>query len=430
MALRFFCRKVFTRRDWCRAGILGLVAAIAGCSDHGAATSTVQDGGSGGQGGTAADSATTGNHDGGPEAGRGGEAGADLRQDPDTQAAIDSGSTSTDGRGGSDAGPGTDASTDVGRLPDSLPPGDSGSTRSDTPAGPDAGQNADTRADIGRTSDTPAAGDSGSTSSDTSGASSDAGSGADSDPCAGGTTYAASTSAKATINGYGWVLLTIGGSNKVVAFDTTMIVPDTPPASGTLFLWPGLQPLEGGANFAVLNNGVLQPVLTWGPTCAPNSPAQSYKSWWISGQYVNTNITSSSSNYAAYNGCHGGPGMNVAVNDTLDMHFALSGTDWVQTVTNRRNSQSVTYSIDMLGQAQGMAEFVIEEYSSKPTSDVIFTSSVITFASAAKSACQPSQRGTNDYFSAPRASADGLRCCIDKVILRAEGVAATSPNSH
>jgi hypothetical protein len=60
---------------------------------------------------------------------------------------------------------------------------------------------------------------------------------------------------------------------------------------------------------------------------------------------------------------------------------------------------------------------------------VIFTSSVITFASAAKSSCQPAQRGANDYFSAPRASADGLRCCIDKVTLRAEGVTATTPNS-
>jgi len=206
-------------------------------------------------------------------------------------------------------------------------------------------------------------------------------------------------------------------------------VPDAPAPSGTLFLWPGLQPVMGGANYSALDNGVLQPVLTWGPTCAPNAPAQSYKSWWVSAQYVNTYIASSSPNYAAYNGCHGGPGMNVTAGDTLDMHFALSGTDWTQTVVNRRNAQSVSYTIDMLGQSQGMAEFDIEGYSSNPVSDVIFTSSVITFASSAKSACQPDLRGTNDYFSAPRASADGLRCCIGKIILRAQGVAATTPNS-
>jgi hypothetical protein len=83
----------------------------------------------------------------------------------------------------------------------------------------------------------------------------------------------------------------------------------------------------------------------------------------------------------------------------------------------------------MLGQAQGIAEFVIEEYSAKPLADVIFTSSVITFASPAKSACQPYQRGTNDYFTAPRVSADGLHCCFDKITLRSQGVAATTPNS-
>jgi hypothetical protein len=144
---------------------------------------------------------------------------------------------------------------------------------------------------------------------------------------------------------------------------------------------------------------------------------------------VNTNIASSSANYDQYHDCHGGPGMNVAIGDTLDIRMVLTGTDWTQTVTNRRNGQSVSYTLDMLGQAQASAEFVIEEYNSKPVSDVVFTSSVITFASPAKSACQPAQRGANDYFSAPRASADGLRCCIGKVILRADGVAATTPNS-
>jgi hypothetical protein len=218
-------------------------------------------------------------------------------------------------------------------------------------------------------------------------------------------------------------------SNQIVEFTTTMVVPETPPASGTLFLWPGMQPLRGAANFSALDNGVLQPVLTWGPTCAPNSPAQKYKSWWISGEYVNTNISSSSPNYAAYHDCHGGPGMNVSVGDTLDMRFALNGTDWTQTVTNRRNAQSVSFTIDMLGQAQGSAEWVIEEVEAKPVSDVIFTSSVVTFASPAKSSCLPAQRGATDYFTAPRVSADGLRCCIDKITLRSQGVAATTPNS-
>ncbi len=401
---------------------IALTAAVAGCSDAGP-RSALRDSGPG----AASDSSAAGDRAGGST-----DAGTDISRYPDSQVTGDSGPTTSDGRGATEAGRSADASTDLGRYPDTQMTGDSGSTSSDSRGGPDAGRRADASTDNSRYPDTQVTGDAGSTSNDTGGAGSntDGGSGADTDPCAGGTTYAASTSAKATIDSYGWVLLEAPTSNnKIVGFHTTMIVPDTPAATGTLFLWPGMQPLQGGANYAVLDNGVLQPVLTWGSTCAPNSPAQPYKSWWISGQYVNTYITSSSANYAAYNGCHGGPGMNVAVGDSLDMLFASSGTDWTQTVTNGRNSQSVSYTIDMLGQAQSTAEFVIEEYSSKPVSDVIFTSSIITFASAAKSACQPVQRGTNDYFSAPRASADGLRCCIDKVILRAEGVAATSPNS-
>jgi len=314
---------------------------------------------------------------------------------------------------GADSARGPEAGTDLSKRADAGT-GDAGSGDA---GGGDAGT------DIGRDAGVQTTGDAGARGSDV-----DPSGGADADPCAGGTAYADSTTAKATVGDYGWVRLGVA-ANPIVEFDTTMIVPETPAASGTLFLWPGLQPLRGGANFAVLDNGVLQPVLTWGPTCAPNAPAQSYKSWWISGQYVNTNIASSSANYDQYHDCHGGPGMNVAIGDTLDIRLALSGTDWTQTVTNRRNGQSVSYTLDMLGQAQASAEFVIEEYSSKPVSDVVFTSSVITFAASAKSACQPAQRGPNDYFSAPRASADGLRCCIGKIILRADGVAATTPNS-
>jgi hypothetical protein len=355
------------------------------------------------------------------------EPAADLRNDgsrgAETQAVDDARVAPESGDGAPEAGRKADALADVLRGPDGEADAD---LRRDagTDAEADTGVRRDAGGDVDSRSDVQSPGDSGRADADA-----DPSVGPDADPCAGGTTYADSTSTKATLNSYGWVRLPVGASNKIVAFDTTMVVPETPPPSGTLFLWPGLQPVSGGANYATLDNGVLQPVLTWGPTCAPHSPAQSYKSWWISGQYVNTYIPSSSPNYQAYHDCHGGTGMSVAVGDTLDMRFALDGNDWTQTVTNRSNGQSVSYTLDMLGQAQGAAEFVIEEYDSKPLGDVIFTSSVITFASAAKSACRDLQRGTNDYFSAPRASADGLRCCIAKVTLRAEGVAATTPNS-
>ena len=133
-----------------------------------------------------------------------------------------------------------------------------------------------------------------------------------SSPCAGGTTGKASdaTGAMSTpVNGYGDVEFDISTQTQIVGLHTTLTVPAKPPASGTLFLWPGLQPLPGGKNYDPIGNGVLQPVLTWGGTCAPTAP-NSYASWWISAQYVNTYGTDQ-----GYTGCHGGQGMDVAVGD-------------------------------------------------------------------------------------------------------------------
>jgi hypothetical protein len=191
--------------------------------------------------------------------------------------------------------------------------------------------------------------------------------------------------------------------------------------TGTLFLWPGLQP--GGANYEPIDNGVLQPVLTWGPTCAPNSPKDAYASWWVSAQYVNT-----FGKYAGYTGCAGGDGMNVQTGDALQMVVTLSGSVWHQTVTDTNAQHSVSYDIDMLGQAQNSAEFVIEMYTEPPAADVVFTATTVTFENPEPASCQPSTRGMNDFFTNPHASADGKQCSIDRIVLRAQDVPATSPN--
>ncbi|MBN1654748.1 MAG: hypothetical protein JXA30_13335 [Deltaproteobacteria bacterium] len=44
-------------------------------------------------------------------------------------------------------------------------------------------------------------------------------------------------------------------------------------------------------------------------------------------------------------------------------------------------------------------------------------------------ACVPGTQGVDDYFSPPRVSSDGKTCCFSKIILRAKGIAATSPNT-
>ncbi|HEY5281838.1 MAG TPA: hypothetical protein VIM14_03520 [Polyangia bacterium] len=80
------------------------------------------------------------------------------------------------------------------------------------------------------------------------------------------------------------------------------------------------------------------------------------------------------------------------------------------------------YSKDMLGQTQNLAYFVIEEYSSAPVSEVIFTNTTLTYGSPDAADCKLSMRGQNDYVSVPVASSDGLTCSIQEIILRAQGI--------
>ena len=326
------------------------------------------------------------------------DSGADARSD--AAVTVDAG-----GRvdAGGDASTVRDAGADTG-----LPLRDASADASSS----DLDASGDARADTGAPPDASTPDDAGASPCEPGG------SGRASDDDAGSTT---------ATSGYGDVNINVASSNQIVFFQTTLTVPVEPPGGlGTLFLWPGLQP--DGANFDTLNNGVLQPVLTWGGTCAPMAPSDPYASWWVSGQYVNTYIQPSSPNYAAYNGCHGGPGMDVQTGDALLMTMQLDGMNWVQTVADSRSGQQVSYTLDMLGQAQTWAEFVIEPYSRPPTADVVFTSTTVTFASPERSACQPTSRGEDDYFAQPLSSADGRTCCVSRIVLRGQGVAATTPN--
>lgn len=221
---------------------------------------------------------------------------------------------------------------------------------------------------------------------------------------------------------YGAVKYSLATSNHIVDLKTVLEVPKKPTSMGTLFIWPGLQWL-GGTDPARLGNGILQPVLTWGGSCNPMQP-KDYMSWWIAAMYVNVSTSA-----AGPTGCAGGGAMNVQPAELLDIDMSLTGTTWKQVVTDEQTSKSVDFSIDLKGQAQDWATFAIElpmgGGNVVPPEDVVFTDTVLTFASPATT-CQPNQRGPNDYFSAPQASADGLRCCIAKITLRAKGVAATT----
>jgi hypothetical protein len=221
--------------------------------------------------------------------------------------------------------------------------------------------------------------------------------------------------------GAGTIEYDVSPPNEWLYMRTTMLVPKEPPAGGTVFLWPGIQPLPSGANYQPIGNGVLQPVLTWGPSCAPGAPS-GHSTWWISPVYVNV-----SSRDSAYRGCHGGPVIEVEPTDLLDLEIYLDKPKWVQKVIERKSKEATEYALDMKGQAQGRAFFVIElPGNAKPTEDVVFTKSVLKMANAEPMACQPLYKGSEDYASKARVSADGTTCCIDHIILRAAGVPATT----
>jgi hypothetical protein len=122
--------------------------------------------------------------------------------------------------------------------------------------------------------------------------------------------------------------------------------------------------------------------------------------------------------------------MDVQTGDKLDVEFSLKGTVWTQVITNQSNGKSVKFDRDLEGQKQVEVLYEIElQTSAKPSDDVIFTNSVIKFAKPAPQSCVPRSAGANDYVSPVRVSSDGTTCCISKVILRASGVPATSPNA-
>lgn len=202
---------------------------------------------------------------------------------------------------------------------------------------------------------------------------------------------------------------------------TTLAVPAEPAPNGQVYIWSGIQPTPSSTNLQPIGNGGLLPVLTWGPSCAPDAPP-SYSTWWIAPMY--SNISSSDPQYS---GCHTGTVVLAQPEQLIDIEIRLEGSEWVQSVVNRETMEASEFSIDLDGQAQGRAFFNIElQTNNKPTEDVVFTHTVLTMDASAPEACQPFLRGMNDYAAQPRISADGRHCCIDRIVLRAPGVEATT----
>jgi hypothetical protein len=153
-----------------------------------------------------------------------------------------------------------------------------------------------------------------------------------------------------------------------------------------------------------IDNGVLQSVLTWGPSCAPDpaksKPPNPYSTWWISSQYVNT-----VGYYSGFTGCLGGPIMPVDVGHTLAIDFSLFKSVWTETVLDLQSAkrQNVSFHISLAGQAQAIAYFRIEpKDGASPPEDVTFRETTISFAFPDKQQnCAWTMKGSDDRDPPP-----------------------------
>lgn len=223
------------------------------------------------------------------------------------------------------------------------------------------------------------------------------------------------------VSGSGLIGYDVQAPNVFTKLRTTLTVPAEPPPNGQIFIWPGIQPTPSAMNLQPIGNGALLSVLTWGPSCATGSPS-GYSTWWIAPTY--SNISTSDPQYS---GCHAGDVTLVEPKQLLDIEIHMDGAKWVQNVVVRDTLEESEFSMDLKGQAQGRAFFAIElPTSNKPTEDIVFTHTVLSMDRSEPDACQPILRGTNDFASKPRVSSDGKHCCIDRIVLRAAQVMATT----
>jgi hypothetical protein len=243
----------------------------------------------------------------------------------------------------------------------------------------------------------------------------------DEDECGVIPTQAAGRVSSGRMTGAAVIEYDVGARNMFVALRTTLTVPAKPAPNGQIYIWPGLQPTPSGSNLQPIGNGALASVLAWGPLCPVDTPA-TYASWSSAPMYSNLSTSD-----PQYTGCHGGKVTPAEPEQRLDIEIRLDGTTWTEQVVNRDTLERSDFSLDLKGQTQGRAIFAIDlQTSNKPNEDVVFTNTVLSMDSADPDACQPVLLGTSDFASQPRVSSDGKFCCIDRIVLRAPGVTATT----
>jgi len=213
------------------------------------------------------------------------------------------------------------------------------------------------------------------------------------------------------VAGIDTVTVSTSPDNQIVKLTTKLIVPRQPSRFGTLFVWPGLQPDRKAANFWPIGNGVLQSVLTWGPSCVKRKQPRKYSTWWISAQYVNDDKDSQP---PRYRGCHSSPIMTVHPGDLLLIEMSLRKTVWTQSVIHVRTRKFVRFKTDLHDQAQVYAYFQIEPHEDPAPIAAVFRDTTIEFSRADPRNCE--LKNYNSFARRTEVQSQGnclksSRCC-------------------
>jgi hypothetical protein len=215
--------------------------------------------------------------------------------------------------------------------------------------------------------------------------------------------------------------------NQLIGLHTHLAVPPLPPTpvparEAVLFVWPGILPDTSSANDLPIGRGVLQPVLSWGSSCAPVTQPPPFTTWWISGQYVNTLGSD-----PGYEGCQSGSALVPNVGDTLDLNMSLTPDSgvWTQTIIDTTTSKTVSFPIDMEQQGQNEIYFAIETwYAATLLTPVVFTDTTIAFLSAdTTGTCSNQMAGGNNAYAMtpPILQAGDTQCYIQAIYLSTAG---------
>ena len=181
------------------------------------------------------------------------------------------------------------------------------------------------------------------------------------------------------------VSMSVPAGNRILMLQSSFVVPSglNIPKLQTVFIWPGLTP-SGGKNYLPLNQGVLQPVITHGNSCAPHSVSVN-NGWWISGQYVNT---SNSRLFPKHGVCLGGEAMEVNPGDNLTTTIEFIDGEWVQTIADFTKMETTSYTLSLsrlaktpgITQSQHSAYFVIELPNYKKFPNLRFTTKFVAIS--------------------------------------------------